>query len=101
MNIKEWVENGKPRNVILHGDCMELMEHFSDKEICLSIPDPPYGNSDGVERTGGTWSKKYQRDKTSSPLPLDFTKLCKTRSTNFRHAFRIWLTCLCLSFRKI
>lgn len=43
MNIQEWIEAGKPWNVILHGDCMELMEHIEDKSIELACVDPPYG----------------------------------------------------------
>lgn len=43
MNISEWIESGKPWSVILHGDCMDLMKHFNDKEIQLCIVDPPYG----------------------------------------------------------
>jgi site-specific DNA-methyltransferase (adenine-specific) len=43
MNISEWLEAGKPWNVILHGDCMDLMKHFKDNEIQLCIVDPPYG----------------------------------------------------------
>jgi site-specific DNA-methyltransferase (adenine-specific) len=43
MNIQEWIESGKPWNVILHGDCMDLMKHFNDNEIHLCITDPPYG----------------------------------------------------------
>jgi site-specific DNA-methyltransferase (adenine-specific) len=37
------------------------MRTFKDKEFDLAIVDPPYG-SDNIERTGGTWSKKYDRD---------------------------------------
>lgn len=42
MNIQEWLNAGKPWNVILLGDCMELMKHIDDKSINLSIVDPPY-----------------------------------------------------------
>jgi len=55
MNIQQWVEAGKPWNVILHGDCMDLMKHFDDKEIPLCIVDPPYGigvNKGGVALAG-------------------------------------------------
>ena len=52
MNIQEWIEAGKPWNVILHGDCMDLMKHFNDKEIPLCITDPPYGiGMDGQEES--------------------------------------------------
>ena len=43
MNIREWADAGKPWNVILLGDCMELMKHIDDKSINLSIVGPPYG----------------------------------------------------------
>jgi site-specific DNA-methyltransferase (adenine-specific) len=49
MTIDEWIKNGKPWNVILHGDCMDLMKHFNDKEVSLSIVDPPYGGNDAID----------------------------------------------------
>ena len=49
MTIDEWIKNGKPWNVILHGDCMDLMKHFNDKEVSLSIVDPPYGIGGGLK----------------------------------------------------
>jgi site-specific DNA-methyltransferase (adenine-specific) len=62
MNISEWLEAGKPWNVILHGDCMDLMKHFNDKEINLSIVDPPYGI--GMDKNSmsnrSSNSKKYK-----------------------------------------
>lgn len=62
MNINEWIEAGKPWNVILHGDCMDLMKHFNDKEIPLCITDPPYGiNADGMNLGNGI--KKYKVEK--------------------------------------
>lgn len=49
-------------------DCMQGMREFPDKYFDLAIVDPPYGRNGGnVERTGGTWSAKYedvQRIKT-------------------------------------
>ena len=55
MTIDEWIKNGKPWNVILHGDCMDLMKHFNDKEVSLSIVDPPYGIGAGsVKFKNGT-----------------------------------------------
>lgn len=53
MNIQEWIEAGKPWNVILHGDCMELMEHIEDKSIELACVDPPYGIGDRLSDGGG------------------------------------------------
>ncbi len=48
-----------------NADCMEIMKTFKDKEFDLAIVDPPYGDFNGtIERTGGTWSKKYQRDNS-------------------------------------
>jgi site-specific DNA-methyltransferase (adenine-specific) len=49
MNIQEWIESGKPWNVILHGDCMDLMKHFNDNEIHLCITDPPHGTGGGLK----------------------------------------------------
>ena len=43
MNIQNWIEAGNPWNVILHGDCMDLMKQIPDKFIDLAITDPPYG----------------------------------------------------------
>jgi site-specific DNA-methyltransferase (adenine-specific) len=59
MNISEWLEAGKPWNVILHGDCMDLMKHFKDNEIQLCIVDPPYGI--GAEKGTGDYNKKIQK----------------------------------------
>jgi site-specific DNA-methyltransferase (adenine-specific) len=58
MNIQEWLEAGKPWNVILHGDCMDLMKHFKDKEINLSIVDPPYGIHDKITNNGSMTKSK-------------------------------------------
>ena len=70
-------------NVVFNCDCMEYMKGLPDKAFDLAIVDPPYGdpakeiedgnqrenilgfldgpsgNSEGVERTGGTWAAKY------------------------------------------
>jgi site-specific DNA-methyltransferase (adenine-specific) len=44
---------------------MQLMARYPDKYFDLAIVDPPYGDFNGtIERTGGTWSKKYQRDNS-------------------------------------
>jgi site-specific DNA-methyltransferase (adenine-specific) len=46
-------------------DCMELLKQTPDNYYNLAIVDPPYGDFNGaIERTGGTWSKKYQRDNS-------------------------------------
>jgi site-specific DNA-methyltransferase (adenine-specific) len=50
---------------LFHADCMEIMKQYPDKYFDLAIVDPPYGDFNGtIERTGGTWSKKYQRDNS-------------------------------------
>ena len=49
---------------LIHGDCMEGMKRYPDKYFELAIVDPPYGTEGDIERTGGPWSTKYQRDKT-------------------------------------
>lgn len=47
-------------------DCMEAMKEFPDKFFDLAVVDPPYWNADQgkISRTGGTWSRKYQREET-------------------------------------
>ena len=64
--------NNKNKNIMIktdainnstfyNADCMEIMKTFKDKEFDLAIVDPPYGDFNGtIERTGRTWSKKYQ-----------------------------------------
>lgn len=69
-------------NKIINADCMDILKQLPDKCIDLVLTDPPYGsgNEGGgnqwankprsrfgglfdkyhIERTGGTWSKKYQ-----------------------------------------
>ena len=48
-----------------NADNLEIMRGFKDNEFDLAIVDPPYGNFNGtIERTGGSWSKKYQIDNT-------------------------------------
>lgn len=48
-----------------NSDNIEIMKGFADNEFDLAIVDPPYGDFNGtIERTGGTWSKKYQRDNS-------------------------------------
>ena len=50
---------------------MDLMRLLPDKEFDLAIVDPPYGGKRGADgseantvcRTGGTWSRKYQRQE--------------------------------------
>ena len=64
MNIQEWIESGKPWNVILHGDCMDLMKHFNDNEIHLCITDPPYGI--GAHMAQGTTKKNPKEWKGGS-----------------------------------
>lgn len=41
-------------------DCMEYLRTLPDNAFDLAIVDPPYSKANGkVERTGGTWAKKY------------------------------------------
>jgi site-specific DNA-methyltransferase (adenine-specific) len=48
-----------------NSDNIEIMKGFADNEFDLAIVDPPYGDFNGtIERTGGSWSKKYQRDNS-------------------------------------
>jgi len=62
-------------------DCMEFMKSKPDKCYDLAIVDPPYGDfNKTIERTGGSWSKKYQRDNSIkkwdfAPQPMYFKQL--------------------------
>ena len=50
---------------LINEDCMNYMATLPDKAFDLAIVDPPYGVFDPdkkINRTGGSWSKKYQRD---------------------------------------
>ena len=77
--------------VAFNRDCMEAMKEFPDKFFDLAVVDPPYGGGaererertgftaaalsgtpenvhglavcsiNTISRTGGTWSRKYQR----------------------------------------
>lgn len=62
MTVSEWVKAGKPLNIILWGDCMELMGHLGNMSISLACVDPPYG-------IGETWKKnknsRHKNTKTS------------------------------------
>jgi len=50
---------------ITNEDNMVLMARYPDNYFDLAIVDPPYGNfNNTIKRTGGTWSKKYQRDNS-------------------------------------
>ena len=61
MGIKKEVIIGDCR--LLLGDCMEIMP-LLDK-VDAAVTDPPYGYKDfNITRTGGSWSKKYQRDNS-------------------------------------
>ena len=65
---------------IINADCMDILKELPNKAIDLILTDPPYGggaicgkvvkegvsaggltNTISVARTGGTWSKKYQK----------------------------------------
>jgi len=47
MNIQEWVEQGKPINEIVLGDCLEGMSKMDNDSVDIVITSPPYnlGNS--------------------------------------------------------
>lgn len=49
MNIDEWLKCGKPWNVILHGDCMDIMKDIPDKFFELACVNPPYGIGGGLK----------------------------------------------------
>lgn len=52
-------------NKIHLGDCMDFLKRLPDKSIDLVLTDPPYGNKTEnmkIERTGGTWARKYQKE---------------------------------------
>jgi len=49
--------------LMIHGDCMDLMAELSDKEIELSIVDPPYGI--GMDKT-------HFKTKSSNSKPTDY-----------------------------
>lgn len=68
-------------NRIINADCMDILRRLPDKCVDLVLTDPPYGggsmmlgkaknalgsvgcliNTTSINRTGGTWSKKYQQ----------------------------------------
>jgi site-specific DNA-methyltransferase (adenine-specific) len=87
MNISEWLEAGKPWNVILHGDCMDLMKHFNDKEIPLCITDPPYGIHDKITNNNSLKNNKGNK----FALLYDKKQWDKKRPDNkyFNELFRI------------
>lgn len=69
MNIAEKPQLTIPRVIgslsFFNADNLEIMRGFEDNEFDLAIVDPPYGDFNGtIERTGGSWSKKYQRDNS-------------------------------------
>lgn len=45
---------------LINADCMDVLRELPDNAFDLAIVDPPYSNAGGeVERTGGSWAKKY------------------------------------------
>lgn len=66
---------------ITNEDNMDLMARYPDKYFDLAIVDPPYGTFDEtkkIERTGGTWSKKYTKKVKQwdfAPQPEYFKEL--------------------------
>lgn len=51
-------------NQVFNRDCLEAMLEYPDNAFDLAVVDPPYGGAaDGsITRTGGTWSRKYQKE---------------------------------------
>ena len=47
---------------LFNADCMKVMKEYPNKYFDLAIVDPPYGDFGSIQRTGGTWSNKYDRD---------------------------------------
>jgi DNA modification methylase len=41
-SLDEWLDAGKPLDVIINGDCLEVLPHIEDKSIDLVLTDPPY-----------------------------------------------------------
>jgi DNA modification methylase len=57
------------------GDCMDILPHLEKADACLT--DPPYGYTDfNITRTGGPWSKKYQRDNSINEWDFKPSKEC-------------------------
>ena len=55
----------QPFSEVYNEDCIDVMKRYPDKYFDLAVVDPPYGSFNGtIERTGGSWSKKYQRDNS-------------------------------------
>lgn len=48
---------------LINADCMDVLRELPDNAFDLAIVDPPYSNAGGeVERTGGSWAKKYGKN---------------------------------------
>jgi site-specific DNA-methyltransferase (adenine-specific) len=60
--MRELNKTGRANINFYNCDNMEFMKSKPDNYYSLAIVDPPYGDFGGIERTGGTWSKKYDRD---------------------------------------
>ena len=64
ITLRDWEMEqmfGKPKNVLLNGDCLELIPKLKDKSIQLVVTSPPYFNSE----------KKYQRgDGIHNSVPV-------------------------------
>jgi site-specific DNA-methyltransferase (adenine-specific) len=73
MNIQEWKQAGKPFNVILHGDCMDLMSELGENEIDLAVVDPPYGigidGQKGEIKNGVQIRKNHEFKKWDLAIP--------------------------------
>jgi DNA modification methylase len=59
MNLKEWLDKGKPVNSIVNCDCLEGMKHIDN--VDLIVTDPPYLYENGG--TGNTCLKSIKKIK--------------------------------------
>lgn len=75
MNINEWIENGSPLNVILHGDCMDLMKNIPDNYFELAVVDPPYGIGEDGGKDRRKKSKHQKKHWDNKPDKKYFYEL--------------------------
>lgn len=75
------------KNVVLHGDCLELMKDIPDKSIDLILTDPPYGmNYQSARRTATPQFKKIENDTNIDWFP-EFIKECYRVLKDDRHIY--------------
>ena len=96
-------------NQIIHADCMDILKQLPDKCIDLVLTDPPYGGGGNTEwdnkkrgrfggwfdkydikatRTGGTWSRKYQKGGVSENQDIRHWDFAPTKEY-FDEIFRV------------